>query len=215
MNIFTERLNKKKADKINAFSKRKLTNQSIQKLERIPNKNKESEQKKKIKTFISFVFNSNMLSKTVFLKYILIFRTLKIWNIIFWEKTQIERRRRGIPEEKWDKIADSIESPEQKPLWILRKLRERERGFRERKREVLERERICRFDSHARTPLCLNILALFYSLYPSVYFVIINVFVLFCVFFFIYNCFFDWFSGGTACVFYSDPKHDFSSCFDV
>ena len=47
MNIFTERLNKKKADKINAFSKRKLTNQSIQKLERIPNKNKESEQKKK------------------------------------------------------------------------------------------------------------------------------------------------------------------------
>ena len=61
--------------------------------------------------------------------------------------------------------------------------RERERGFRERKREVLERERICRFDSHARTPLCLNILALFYSLYPSVYFVIINVFVLFCVFF--------------------------------
>ena len=54
MNIFTERLNKKKADKINAFSKRKLTNQSIQKLERIPNKNKESEQKKKNKDFYFF-----------------------------------------------------------------------------------------------------------------------------------------------------------------
>ena len=60
----------------------------------------------------------------------------------------------------------------------------------EREREVLERERICRFDSHARTPLCLNILALFYSLYPSVYFVIINVFVLFCVFFFYLQLFF-------------------------
>lgn len=62
---------------------------------------------------------------------------------------------------------------------------EREREVLERERESFrERERICRFDSHARTPLCLNILALFYSLYPSVYFVIINVFVLFYFFWF-------------------------------
>lgn len=56
MNIFTKRLKKKKkADKINAFSKRKLTNQSIQKLERIPNKNKESDQKKNKRLFFSFL----------------------------------------------------------------------------------------------------------------------------------------------------------------
>ena len=218
MNIFTERLNKKKADKINAFSKRKLTNQSIQKLERIPNKNKESEQKKKIKTFISFVFNSNMLSKTVFLNiYINISYLENLKHYILGEDTDWKKETRDSRGEvRQDRRFNRI-SGTKAPLNSekIERERERERGFRERKREVLERERICRFDSHARTPLCLNILALFYSLYPSVYFVIINVFVLFCVFFFIYNCFFDWFSGGTACVFYSDPKHDFSSCFDV
>jgi hypothetical protein len=88
--------------------------------------------------------------------FILIFRTLKIWNIIFWEKTQIERGRRGIPEEQWERSPIQSESPEQSPLNSEREReREREResfqSFREKERE---RERICRFDSHARTPLC-------------------------------------------------------------
>jgi hypothetical protein len=96
--------------------------------------------KERRRYFLGF-FYSNMFPKKYIL--ILIFRTLKIWNIIFWEKTQIERGRRGIPEEQWERSPIQSESPEQSPLNSERE-REREREFpilhreREREREYVD-----------------------------------------------------------------------------